>query len=104
MYDDKDFVKEVDEWDAAQNPDTRNLGPGECVMYCQNPESVDDQGYYLKCEGEPKPWQTETDCEEFDGIWDPAKEGFAICDIAGARRALAAHDYWWTVVKLIWWA
>lgn len=71
------------------------------IMYAQNPEEVDEQGYYLKEKGE-KPWMTETDCEEFDGILDPEKEGFYIRDLETANKALSAHKWKGVVVKLVW--
>jgi len=71
------------------------------TMYCQDPETIDEQGYYLK-EDEEKPWMTETDCEEFDAILDPAKEGFYIRDLDSANKALAVHGFKGKVVKLIW--
>lgn len=59
----------------------------EYTMYVQNPESVDnDQGIYLKAEGEPEPWQTEADCEEFDYILNIDREGYYIRDLASARK------------------
>ncbi|MCK4958007.1 MAG: hypothetical protein KAT00_01370 [Planctomycetes bacterium] len=73
------------------------------AMYTQNPEEVDEQGYYLKIEGEDPPWQTETDIEEFDGIFNPDKEGFSIRDLTSANKALAAHSTRGYVSKLIWW-
>ena len=80
--------------------DSKNI---RWTMYVQNPEECDDQGYYLKAEGEEAPWVTETDCEEFDGILDVAKEGFYIHDLASANRALAAHMWRGTVTKIVWW-
>lgn len=38
------------------------------TVYTQNPEDVDEQGVYIKAEGEEPPWATETDAEEFDGF------------------------------------
>ncbi len=73
------------------------------IMYAQNPEHCDEQGYYLKEEGEEAPWTTETDCEEFDGILDPFQEGFYIRDLESANKALAAHQTKGIVTKLIWW-
>lgn len=56
------------------------------TLYAQNPEDVDEQGIYLKAEGEGEPWTTETDCEEFDGFNDPARTGIIIRDLASAQR------------------
>lgn len=56
------------------------------TIYAQNPEHYDDQGIYIKAEGEDEPWQTETDCEEFDGINNPAETGITIVDLESARK------------------
>lgn len=55
-------------------------------IYAQNPEHYDEQGIYVKAWGENEPWQTETDCEEYDAFHNPAQAGFSICDLASAQR------------------
>lgn len=55
-------------------------------IYAQNPEHYDTQGIYVKAEGEDPPWQTETDCEEFDGFNDPGETGILIRDLESAQK------------------
>ena len=72
------------------------------TMYVQSPEDFDEQGLYLKAEGEAKPWQTETDAEEFDGFHDPSKAGWSIRDVSSANRWLKENRFNGEVVKLEW--
>ncbi len=58
----------------------------EWKLYAQNPEDHDEQGIYLKAKGEEKPWTTETDCEEFDHINDPAESGILIVNLESAKE------------------
>lgn len=55
-------------------------------VYAQNPEDKDDQGIYLKAEGEEAPWQTEIDCEEFDAVHNPSEAGYSVRDLQSAKR------------------
>ncbi len=55
-------------------------------IYAQNPEHYDDQGLFIKTEDEERPWQTETDCEEFDAIHDPNEAGWSVVDLESAQR------------------
>ncbi len=55
-------------------------------VFAQSPEENDDQGIYVKHTEDELPWQTETDCEEFDAFHNPSKEGWAVRDLSSAQR------------------
>lgn len=59
------------------------------TVYYQNPEMCDEQGLYLKAEGEQGPWSTEKDAEEFDYFNDPAQSGLIIRDKTSAQKWLS---------------
>lgn len=55
-------------------------------VFAQDPESEDDQGIYVKHVEDTEPWQTETDCEEFDAFHNPSEEGWSVRDLESAKR------------------
>ena len=77
----------------------------EWKMYFQSPEMCDDQGLYLKAPGEPPPWQTETDCEEFDHILraEEMEESGYVRDLESANAVLAWLGVSGTVTEIEIW-
>lgn len=78
----------------------------KATIYAQYPEDHDEQGVYLKAEGEAPPWQTETDCEEFDGYAATDEYPDYIHDLPSAQKYA---KYLWggeevEVVSLEWWS
>lgn len=72
-------------------------------IYAQNPEDVDEQGIYVKAEGEAKPWQSEVDAEEFDAIHSPSEAGYSVRDLASAKRWAAGYGLDGDVVEFEVW-